>query len=205
MASQSQWKDAGLFQEYWKVTWDPAKGDPDAWATVKDYIDDIETRVRSGSGLVLLGPPGTGKTLFAHRIGRAAIDKKISVQCTTIAAYQEALNRLPSYQAVARHHEDGAVKVWRTLEWLDEVKEAKLLILDDLGKEHTTMSGFIENQCDHLIRERGNRRLATIITTQRRAGRLGGSLRAVHGLVHPSGVRPRLRRWRRQASRHDSS
>ena len=44
-------------------------------------------------------------------------------------------------------------------------ENVKLLILDDLGKEYRTASGWAENQFDALLRTRFNYGLPTIITT----------------------------------------
>lgn len=49
---------------------------------------------------------------------------------------------------------------------LEDLKHnVQMLVLDDIGKEHRTASGFAEDAFDLLVRTRGNAGLATIFTT----------------------------------------
>jgi DNA replication protein DnaC len=49
---------------------------------------------------------------------------------------------------------------------LEDLKSrVKLLVVDDVGKEHRTASGFAQDEFDLLVRTRHNRGLATIYTS----------------------------------------
>lgn len=44
------------------------KENSEAYAVVKQYVDNLEANLKSGRGLILRGPAGTGKTSIAVRV-----------------------------------------------------------------------------------------------------------------------------------------
>jgi len=55
---------------------------------------------------------------------------------------------------------------WNLDQLLEDLKyKVKLLVVDDVGKEHRTATGFAEDQLDFLVRTRLNRGLPTIYTS----------------------------------------
>jgi len=55
---------------------------------------------------------------------------------------------------------------WNLDQLLEDLKyTVKLLVVDDVGKEHRTATGFAEDQLDFLVRTRLNRGLPTIYTS----------------------------------------
>jgi len=47
----------------------------------------------------------------------------------------------------------------------DRVQTAKFLVIDDLGREYRTASGFSETNFDTLLRNRVRKKYMTVITT----------------------------------------
>ena len=126
-----------------------------------------------GMGVMLVGEPGHGKTTLAS------------------TALQSLIRGIPEY--VWGHQEISSIN-WggfmdypkllrlQKAQWSepDDVAQAlldsiygdstrmnnmKVFVLDDLGKEHRTATGWAENQFDALLRSRFNAGLPTIVTT----------------------------------------
>jgi hypothetical protein len=50
-------------------------------------------------------------------------------------------------------------------ECLNDAYNIRLLIIDDVGKEHASLSGWQKNMLHHVLRTRFNNGLPTIVTT----------------------------------------
>lgn len=129
------------------------EGDPKAAAAARKFVKDPQASVTAGTGLMFAGKPGTGKTLLASIIGMESHARMVGVRY------------LPAARFVQLCHEE-----------LDKSEDAKillekcavethLLILDDLGKEYRGPSGWAEHRIRYLLRERYDRMLSTVITT----------------------------------------
>jgi len=126
-----------------------------------------------GLGLLLQGSPGHGKTTMASAIAQELIlTVEASVwgnQTTFIRRPIVFLDypRLLRLQKMSWSDEDDAVDLLIKGLYGEAGKENDicLLILDDLGKEYRTASGWAENTFDALLRARFNAGLPTIITT----------------------------------------
>ena len=177
MASLERWKKAGLFVPYFGKKWDP-QADPVALAAVQEWIEHLEEHITSdGLGLLFFGDPGRGKTLLAHIAADAALDfgerlrplpRRDVLLALTVQGYIELFHRQMSALDVSKHtgSTQAADEYMRMTETIDAIQtRIKVLLIDDLGKEHSTNSGFAENQIERLIRARGNRGLPTLITT----------------------------------------
>lgn len=132
-----------------------------------------------GRGLFLVGAPGQGKTTLAavllQEIARHASTKGLGhtaetpqhnpVLFTTYSGLLESRKRMFSLP------EDG--DEWAYLDLFQEAAlgsaghgyDAQFLVLDDVGKEHSTASRFAEDSLDFLLRSRFDRGLPTIVTT----------------------------------------
>jgi DNA replication protein DnaC len=94
-------------------------------SAVRSYVRNLETRLREGRGLWLVGDVGTGKTTLAMIVSSAAIDAGFSV----------AIYSLPRLLNLIRD-EIGTEN--SLLDLLDRLSSVDLLHVDDIGAQHTT-------------------------------------------------------------------
>lgn len=146
------------------------------WVDITKFPSDVVTWVDDAldeglpyTGMSLLGPPGTGKTTAACWAA-ASVDPK-SLGYVTSLKYQHALQERISLEKMAHavprddvgdlyeRHEN--ITGWTR--WLRA--SCSLLVFDDWGKEHTTNTGFIEDEIEYLLRDRFDRGMPTILTS----------------------------------------
>jgi len=128
---------------------------------------------KCGMGLLLVGKPGHGKTTLASVVLQEVIRKAtpelwgspdISVKNPALFVDYPKLLRI---QQKSWKDTDGPEaflmeQVYGDMKGPDNIS---LLVLDDLGKEHRTASGWAENTFDAVLRSRYNAGLPTIVTT----------------------------------------
>lgn len=135
-------------------------------------------------GIVFEGAPALGKTMLASallneyhadynisaaRYGHSAeiaLQKKCPVYFIPLAAYIEIRLRMIKME---REVDKGLREPGPYLD-LDQLLEdlyyrVKVLVIDDVGKEHRTNSGYATDLFDLLVRTRHNAGLTTIYTT----------------------------------------
>ena len=105
------------------VNWTFASGDMATLGTAKKYVDNWDAAYANGTGLMMFGDVRTGKTYAAACIANALIDRGASVMITTAPGIVASLSGCKS---------DG----WHS--YLQQVANADLLIIDDLGAERCT-------------------------------------------------------------------
>lgn len=144
---------SGLPTGYWNCSWEDFRETPENQEmreAVIGYQNGWDRSMHSGKGLLLEGRPGAGKTMAASLLGLSLLDQGLLVRFVPLAAYIERLQR----QFTFTQSQDW--DAWRENDdWLHIVRNvANLVILDDVGKEYRTHSGYAEDAFDLFLRER---------------------------------------------------
>jgi DNA replication protein DnaC len=164
------WDKSGLFPEYRKERFDPDRpnADVEAWNLVEDYRKD------PNRGLLIVGPPGTGKTLMAHEVARDCLERRERVRAVRFDQYMAQVQTMMTLSRLGERSPEAADE-WMTLyRAQQELQESTWLLLDDVGAEHRTDSGWSKDQLSLLLRSRGDRKRPTIVTTNIPVGQWAG-------------------------------
>jgi DNA replication protein DnaC len=128
-----------------------------------------------GRGLLLCGQPGRGKTTLALAVIQEMITKfplesfspsenKVLIRPCYFATFNDIIDLkgelMDDFTPEAENLYDGMLG-----ECKDDAYNIRVLIIDDLGKEHASLSGWQKNLLHHVLRTRFNNGLPTIVTT----------------------------------------
>ena len=141
----------------------------------KGRIIHAQGKATCGVGLLFYGPPGRGKTTLANAIIQDIIrnvpaevvgmgpGKAVSRPCY-FTTYSGLLDLKGS---IMENHNDNEELLFNGIlgESLDDSYNVRVLVLDDVGKEHASQSGWQRNLLHHVLRTRFNNGLPTIVTT----------------------------------------
>ena len=174
------------FEKSMYADYDTERGDPDILEQIQDWKPSP-----SHPSLLLEGCPGLGKTLLAcaalnekharYRVTKVVDKQPLTVDEQTLTMMRQ--KRFPVYfiqladwlglqHRMFRLHDEmmrcdleptECLEIDQLLE--DLMYKVELLVVDDVGKEHRTASGFADASFDLLVRTRHNRGLATIYTS----------------------------------------
>ncbi|NBW10248.1 MAG: ATP-binding protein [Caulobacteraceae bacterium] len=128
-----------------------------------------------GLGLMLYGLPGRGKTTMGNVILQDILrsakpellgmepGKTVSRPCYFIT-YNGLLELKGS---IMDDHDSDEELLYNGIlgEAYDDAYNVRVLVLDDVGKEHASASGWQKNMLHHVLRTRFNNGLPTIVTT----------------------------------------
>jgi DNA replication protein DnaC len=130
----------------------------------------------SGKGVLITGDPGHGKTTVAA----AAIQEMIRsfsmenfgsqsgsvlVRPTYFITFAELLELKGRTMENDQNPEDNQLFTGLLGEAKDDAYNIRVLVIDDLGKEHMSASGWQKNMFHHVLRTRHSKGLPTIVTT----------------------------------------
>lgn len=147
----------GLGDLYARFSWGDAHGvSVQTREFVEGYLADLAYHARQGNGLFLHGTNGNGKTLLASLVFRRFLREGY-------VGYWATWNEmLDLYTTGWRDNEERA--------WFDAtVRNAQVLVIDDLGKESIGRAGVAMPALDSMFRARVQSGQVTIMTTNESA------------------------------------
>jgi DNA replication protein DnaC len=165
---EQRWERAGLWPEYRDFDFDLLA--EEVQEVIAEYIS---AGLRGpGRGLYIAGPTGTGKTALAHYVAGEAIKQEASVSLTTPVGYIDLFRKRMDALSLVRVKDEKAAEVyWQVENRITQLlTKIKVLVLDDLGKEHRTSGNWQISELKRLIRARGHRGLRTLITSNATEG-----------------------------------
>lgn len=134
-----------------------------------------EGALSCGVGLMLYGKPGRGKTTMANtvlqEIVREAPPEILGMEPGKVVSrpcYFITYNGLLDLKgAIMDDHDPEDELLYSGIlgESADDAYNVRVLVLDDVGKEHASASGWQKNMLHHVLRTRFNNGLPTIVTT----------------------------------------
>ena len=123
-----------------------------AWTKADDYVKNWKENQETGRGLYFCGGVGTGKTHLAVAVMNELIQSK-RVPSLFVTVPELLDNMRGTYNDPGRNLD----------EWMDAVKNADFLVLDDLGSERPTQ--WVQERLFVIINHRYREALPTIFTS----------------------------------------
>lgn len=118
----------------------------------KKYVEKFDEMKKQNLGLLLHGSTGTGKTFIAFCIANELLNRLVPVIAISSISL---LNRLK--ETYKRYGSEGEIEI------INNLKNASLLVLDDLGAENTT--DWAKEKVYEIIDSRYRDKKPIIITT----------------------------------------
>lgn len=140
-------------KRYWSA--DLGHATPEQRKHIVEYVRHFKRMLSEGVGLYLCGQNGTGKTYLSAALMKYAWSTwRVTSYMTTAAELKAAwINE----DILAGDGSDETL--------LYRASNAKLFVIDDLGREHRAKTGFAETQLGALLRERSRNLYTTFITS----------------------------------------
>ena len=120
----------------------------------RNYCDNWDQMKEENVGLLLLGNPGIGKTYATACITNELLSQNVSV---VVISTISLINRI--YDTYSNNSDYGEIEI------LNRINSASLLVLDDLGAEHTSKSQKEKQIIYSILDARSRNRKPTICTT----------------------------------------
>ena len=142
---------AQIPERFYNVTLSEARVSAEIMHKLNTYRIRMPTILERGYGLYLWSEAyGTGKTSIAVCLLKAAMHRRYSALFIDAPSLKGVLAKDTPF-------DEGA-------SWSQRLMDVDLLVIDDLGKEYQSGSGFGEKAVENLIRERIQHNKSTIIT-----------------------------------------
>lgn len=142
---------ANIPERYWNVRFSEIPEGLEYREKVGKYLSDLPDMLDKGIGLYLWSlQNSTGKTSIATLVIKQALRHRKT-------AFFEESGRLKNLLIKGDNFEEGV-----TIE--NRVLNVDVLVIDDIGKEYRTQSGFAENQLETIVRARVQNMKTTIMT-----------------------------------------
>ena len=159
-------RESGIGNAYQRYSWNHVRAvNPEALETVRLYLSRLDEFIAAGIGLILWSERnGTGKSLLSSLVLKEAMARGHSVYYTTLVE-------------MADHHTASwSDKEHR--EWFQRrICGAKVVVIDEWGKENPGRANVIDELLDKVIRSRVANNRPTILPTNLRpdqSGDVGG-------------------------------
>lgn len=143
---------AGIGADYQRLSWDDFEGDEKLMTAVAKYLDNHETFVTRGVGLMLHGDVGTGKTFAVTMLMKSLVQMGYDCYATTFSSMIDMFTSGWKSDEERRHFQRRVV-------------QSDVLLLDDIGKELRRKNGLSESTFDDVLRRRTQAGRPTFITT----------------------------------------
>jgi DNA replication protein DnaC len=126
---------------------------PDIVRRIRDFVRNLDERIRTGQGLWIFGDVGTGKTTLGMLVSKEALKRG-----HTVAIYS-----VPRLLAEIRDTYDAGPGERSYADLFDELVGVDLLHLDDLGAEKQTE--WVFEQLYSLVNERYEQERSVVVTS----------------------------------------
>ncbi|MHA2069136.1 MAG: ATP-binding protein [Candidatus Thorarchaeota archaeon] len=124
-----------------------------SFQTALAYSKSLTRMRKDGYGLFLCGPNGVGKTFLACAIGNCAVKSRFMVRYYTMAMVVQ--------MHIRGWYEEDANQI------VENIRNSDFLIVDDLDKIYKTKTGIESSLFDNLLRERLQRMMPCIFTSNK--------------------------------------
>jgi len=152
-------KRANVPSRFWNVRLSAIPEHLEYKQKVSSYLAKLDEMLSAGIGLFLWSDENsTGKTSIAVLVLKQALRLRRT-------AYFEESGRLKAALIRAEEFEEN-VPIER------RIRMVNVLVLDDVGKEYRTESGFAENVIESVLRDRSQNLKTTILTSNIRPNRI---------------------------------